>query len=52
MNTRLPFDTEVLIDENKEEKVIFDFTIDGKKQTKRISSKILKRMKITNMICP
>ena len=52
VNTRLPFDTEVLIDENKEEKVIFDFTIDGKKQTKRISSKILKRMKITNMICP
>ena len=43
MNTRLPFDTEVLIDENKEEKVIFDLTIDGKKQTKRISSKILKK---------
>ena len=42
MNTRLPVDTEVLIDENKEEKVIFYLTIHGKKQTKRISSKILK----------
>ena len=42
VNTRLAFDTEVLIDENKKEKVIFDLTIDGEKQTKRISSKILK----------
>ena len=47
MNARLAFDTEVLIDENKKEKVIFDLTIYGKKQTKRISSKILK---ITNMV--
>ena len=42
MNTRLVFYTEVLFDENKKEKVIFDLTIDGKKQTKRILSKILK----------
>ena len=42
MNTRLAFDTEVLIDKNKKEKIVFDLTIDGKKQTKRISSKIFK----------
>ena len=42
MNTKLAFDTQVLIDENKKEKVIFDLTIDGKKQTKIISSEILK----------
>ena len=41
-NTRLVFNTEVLIDENKKEKVIFDLTIDSEKQTKRTSSKILK----------
>ena len=42
MNTRLAFDTEVLIDQNKKEKVLFDLTIDDKKQTRRNSSKILK----------
>ena len=42
VNTKLAFDTQVLIDENKKEKVIFDLTIDGKKQTKIISSEILK----------
>ena len=42
VNTRFAFDTEVLINENNEEKVIFDLTIDGKKQTKEISPKILK----------
>ena len=42
MNTRLAFVAEVLIDENKKEKVISDLTIDWKKQTKIISSKILK----------
>ena len=42
VNTRIAFDAEVLIDGNEKEKVIFDLTIDGKKQTKRISSKILK----------
>ena len=42
VNTRLAFDTEVLINKNENEKVIFDLLIDGKKQTKRISSKIIK----------
>ena len=42
LNTRLTFDTEILIDDNKNEKVLFDIYIDGKKQTKRISSNILK----------
>ena len=40
VNTRLSFDTEILINKNK--KVLFDIYIKGKKQTKRISSKILK----------
>ena len=42
VNTRLTFDTEILIDDNKTEKILFDLYIDGKKQTKRISSNILK----------
>ena len=42
VNTRLAFDTEVLINKNENKKVIFDLLIDGKKQTKRISSKIIK----------
>ena len=42
INTRLAFDTEVLIDKNKNEKVILDLLIDDKKQTKRFSSKIIK----------
>ena len=42
LNTRLAFDTEILLNNNKNEKVLFHLYIDGKKQTKRISSKILK----------
>ena len=42
VNTRLSFDTEILLDNNKNEKVLFDLHIDGKQQTKRISTKILK----------
>ena len=42
VNTRLTFDTEIIIDDNKTEKILFDLYIDGKKQTKRISSNILK----------
>ena len=41
VNTRLAFDTEVLIDKNENEKVIIDLLTDGKKQTKRISSQII-----------
>ena len=41
VNTRLAFDTDVLLNDNNE-KVLFDLDIDGKKQAKRISSKILK----------
>ena len=39
MNTRLAFDTEILLDDTRNEKVLFDLIIDGKNQTKRISSK-------------
>ena len=42
VNTRLAFDKEILIDDNKNEKMLFDLHIDGKKQTKRISIKTLK----------
>ena len=42
VNTRLAFDTEILIDNNYNEKVLFDLHIDGKKETKRISIKVLK----------
>ena len=43
MNTRLAFDTEILLNDDKNNnKVLFDLQIDGKKQAKRISSKILK----------
>ena len=43
VNTRLAFDTEVLTNKNeKKKKVIFDLLIDEKKQTKRISLKIIK----------
>ena len=38
----MAFDTQILLSENKTEKVLFDLEIDGKKQTKRISTKILK----------
>ena len=42
VNTRLAFDTEILLGNKKNEKVIFDLYIDGKKQTQRIPTKILK----------
>ena len=43
VNTRLAFDTEMLLNDDKNNnKVLFDLQIDGKKQAKRISSKILK----------
>ena len=42
INTRLAFDTSVLLNDNNEEKVLFDLDTDGKKQTRRISYKILK----------
>ena len=42
LNTRLASDTEVLINKNENEKVIFDLLIDGKNLIKRISSKIIK----------
>ena len=40
--TRLAFDTQILISDKKNEKVLFDLVIGGIKQTKRIVSKILK----------
>ena len=39
VNTRLAFDTEILIDDDKNEKVLFDLHIDGKKQTKQSQQK-------------
>ena len=51
VNTRLTFDTEILLnDDKKNNKVLFDLHIDGKKQTKGISSKILK-MDQKNQYC-
>ena len=41
VNTRLAFDTQILLNDKENEKVSFDLTIDGRK-TKRISTKILK----------
>ena len=42
VNTRLAFDTRILLSNNENEKAIFDLEINGEKQTKRISTKILK----------
>ena len=42
VNTRLAFDTQILLSDKENEKVLFDLTIDGEKQTKRISTKVLK----------
>ena len=42
VNIRLVFDTQILLDKNKNEKVLFDLQIDRKKQTKIISTEILK----------
>ena len=41
-SARLAFDTELLIDKNENEKVIFDLLIDDKRQASKISSKIVK----------
>ena len=41
-NARLAFDTELLIDKNENEKVIFDLLINDIRQTNKISSKIVK----------
>ena len=42
VNTRLAFDTEILIKDKGNERVLFNLNIDGKKQIKRVSTKILK----------
>ena len=42
VNTRLAFDTQILLNDKKNEMVLFDLNIDGKKQTKGSSIKILK----------
>ena len=42
VNTRLAFDTQILLTDKKNEMVLFDLNIDGKKQTKGRSIKILK----------
>ena len=41
-NTRLAFDSQILLSNNENEKAIFELEINGEKQTKRISTKILK----------
>lgn len=38
----MAFDTQILLDDTKNEKVLLDLEIDGKKLTKKISTKILK----------
>ena len=42
VNTRLAFDTNILLNDTNKEKVLIKLDIDGKKQAKRISFKILK----------
>ena len=42
VNTRLAFDTNVLLNNTEKEKVLVELDIDGKKQIKRSSSKIFK----------
>ena len=42
VNTKLAFDTQILLDNNKNEKVLFDLQIDGKKQTKKNFNKNIK----------
>ena len=42
VNTRLAFDTDILLNDNNEGKILFDIDIEGKKQTKRVLCKILK----------
>ena len=42
VNTKLPFDSQILLSNKKNEKIIFDLEINGQRQIKRISTKILK----------
>ena len=42
VNTKLAFDTQILLGNNKNEKVLFDLQIDGKKQTKKNFNKNIK----------
>ena len=42
VNTRLAFDTNILVNDPDKEKVIVELNIDGKKQEKRFSCNILK----------
>ena len=42
VNNRLAFDTEILIEDKDNEKVLFNLNVDGRKQIKRVSTKILK----------
>ena len=42
VNTRLAFDTNILLKDTDQEKILFDINIGGKKQLKRFLSLILK----------
>ena len=42
VNTRLAFNTQILLSNKKNEKAIFDLEINGQRRIKRISAKILK----------
>ena len=42
VNTRLAFDTNILLKDTDQEKILFDINIGGKKQLKRFLSVILK----------
>ena len=52
VDTRLAFDTEILLNENKKEKVLFDLYINGKKQKKEYHAKYLRWTRTTNMVQP
>lgn len=42
VSTRLSFDSQILLSNKGNEKLVFDFKINEKQQTKRISTKLLK----------
>ena len=42
VNTRLAFDTQILLSNKENEKIMFDLEINGKKQIKKVSTKIVK----------
>ena len=52
VNTRLAFDTNILLKDTDQEKILFDINIGGKKQLKRFLSVILKITRTISMEWP